>query len=196
VVLRTIRPDDKELLRAGFRRLSPESRYLRFHGVKTELSDAELRYLTEVDGVDHFALGAVRHTDGGDEGVGVARLVRLTTEPGVGEAAITVLDDLQGQGLGTILFQRIVAAAAERGIVRIRSLVLGSNKAMQEMLRRLAGDDAQMSVEQGVVTVDIELPRVRVDAPADEAPRESGLYELLRLAARRILSLRPGAGAA
>ena len=35
IVLRTIRPDDKALLSAGFHRLSPQSRYLRFHGVKT-----------------------------------------------------------------------------------------------------------------------------------------------------------------
>jgi len=30
VLLRLVRPTDKELLRAGFQRLSPESRYARF----------------------------------------------------------------------------------------------------------------------------------------------------------------------
>lgn len=182
IVLRTIRADDKALLSAGFHRLSPQSRYLRFHGVKTELTDAELRYLTEVDGVHHFAIGAVREVGGEEEGLGIARLVELAGEPGVAEAAITVLDEMQGKGIGTILFQRLVAAGAERGIARVRCLVLGSNQAMQDLLTRMPGT-TRVSVESGVVTIEIELPT--------QAPRESGLYELLRMAARRILELRP-----
>jgi GNAT superfamily N-acetyltransferase len=181
VVLRTIRPDDKERLRAGFHRLSPQSRYLRFHGVKTELSDAELAYLTEVDGVNHLAIGAVREVDGEEEGVGIARVIALPAEPGVAEAAITVLDEMQGKGLGTELFQRLITAAGDRGIRRVRALVLGSNQGMQDLLRQIAGD-ARTTVEAGVVTVEIDLPTA--------APRESGLYELLRLAARRLLELR------
>jgi GNAT superfamily N-acetyltransferase len=187
VVLRTVRSSDKELLREGFQRLSPQSRYLRFHGVKTELSDGELRYLTEVDGVRHFALGAIQVGPDGEHGVGVARLVQLPAEPGVADAAITVIDELQGKGLGTLLFQRLVAAAAERGIERVRAAVLGSNQAMQELVHKLAGD-ARSTIESGVITVEIGLPQVRADAPAEEAPRDSGLYQLLRLAARRVLS--------
>jgi GNAT superfamily N-acetyltransferase len=182
VVLRMIRSDDKDLLRAGFHRLSEQSRYLRFHGVKTELTDAELRYLTEVDGVHHLAIGAVREVDGAEEGLGIARLVELAGEPGVAEAAITVLDEAQGKGLGRILFKRLVAAAEERGIKTVRCLVLGSNHATQEMLKQLAGP-ADVKVEAGVVTIDVQLPTT--------APRESRLYELLRLAARRVLELRP-----
>lgn len=176
VVIRTVRPEDKALLRDGFERLSPEGRYLRFHGVKTELTDAELRYLTEVDGVRHVAVGAVRIDGDGEHGLGIGRLVQLSHEPGVAEAAITVLDEVQGKGLGTLLFQRLIAAAAERGVERIRCLVLGSNHAMQEMLRGLATDSV-VRVESGVVTIDIPL-------------RDRGLYELLKLAAKKIIELR------
>lgn len=38
VVVRPIRADDKELLRRGFLRLSPESRYRRFFAAKHDLS--------------------------------------------------------------------------------------------------------------------------------------------------------------
>jgi GNAT superfamily N-acetyltransferase len=182
--LRTVRPDDKDRLRQGFEALSPESRYLRFHGAKTELTDAELRYFTEMDGVRHFALGAIRD----DRGLGIARLIQLDGEPGVAEAAITVLDEMQGKGLGTLLFQRLVAAAAERGIERVRCLVLGSNQPMQDLLTRLAGGEASVTVESGVVTVEIALPSVPPDAAPADAPRDSGLYELLRLAARRVVA--------
>ena len=44
VALRLIRPEDKELLRAGFDRLSPASRYARSSQPKAQLSDDELRY--------------------------------------------------------------------------------------------------------------------------------------------------------
>jgi GNAT superfamily N-acetyltransferase len=179
VVLRCVRPDDKERLRAGFQRLSPESRYLRFHGVKTELSEQELRYLTEIDGVRHFALGAHR-AGNEDDGVGIARLIQLDGEPGVAEAAITVADDMQGKGLGTLLFQRLVAAAAERGIEHVRCLVLGSNHAMQDLLRKLALADTRVTIEQGVATIDLRLD-------------DAALYELLRLAAQRVFSFGGGA---
>jgi len=188
VLLRMVRADDKELLREGFERLSEQTRYLRFHGVKNELTEAELRYLTELDGVKHFAIGAARvDADGHEHGLGIARLVQLPSEPGVGEAAITVADEAQGKGLGTLLFTRLVTAAAERGITQIRSYVLGSNVAMQELMKRLApsiGADVNVHIDAGVMTIEIPLPH-------HERPRESSLYELLRLAARRILEFRP-----
>jgi hypothetical protein len=64
VLIRRVRGSDAPLLADGFTRLSAESRWLRFLTTKTELSAAELRYLTEVDHRDHEALGALSHADG------------------------------------------------------------------------------------------------------------------------------------
>ena len=57
VYLREIRADDKQRLIEGMRGLSEESVQRRFLGPKPTLSAKELRYLTEVDGVNHIALG-------------------------------------------------------------------------------------------------------------------------------------------
>ncbi len=54
VLLRTIRPSDKQMFLDAFERLSPESRYARFMTSKTKLSEQELRYLTEIDGIVSF----------------------------------------------------------------------------------------------------------------------------------------------
>ena len=90
VQLRPMRSTDKQLLLEGFERMSPDSRYARFMAPKATLSDRELRYLTEVDGIDHFALGAIRrHLVSKPEGVGSARFVRLSDEPDTAEAAVT-----------------------------------------------------------------------------------------------------------
>ena len=59
VTVRPIRPQDAAPLRAGFERLSEESRYRRFLSPMQQLSGPMLRYLTEVDHHDHEALVAL-----------------------------------------------------------------------------------------------------------------------------------------
>ncbi len=59
VLVRPVEPGDQDLIRAGFDRLSDESRYRRFLTPTSELGQPMLRYLTEVDHRDHEALVAV-----------------------------------------------------------------------------------------------------------------------------------------
>src|SRR5207249_1225870 len=83
-----IRPDDADELRRGFERLSPESRYRRFLSGVHQLSDEALRYLTHVDERDHLAIVVTRpRPDGSEEGLGVARFIRLRDEPTADEPA-------------------------------------------------------------------------------------------------------------
>jgi GNAT superfamily N-acetyltransferase len=44
----------------------------------------------------------------------------LPDDPGVAEAAVTVVDECQGRGLGTILIEALGAVALEHGIGRFR----------------------------------------------------------------------------
>jgi GNAT superfamily N-acetyltransferase len=180
-VLRPICAADKELLHRGFLKLSPESRYRRFFAVKTDLSPAELRYLTEIDGIQHFAIGAV--TPDGRDGLGIARFIQLDGEPGVAEAAIAVADDCQGKGLGSLLFQRLVAAARERGVNRFRCEMLGTNQGMADLVLAVA-PDATAQVSAGVSCMEFNLPPLGPEHPAGEPPRDTGLYRFFSLAAK------------
>ncbi len=189
VTLRLVRPDDKGLMRDGFDKLSPESRYGRFFGPKDHLTERELAYLTEMDGRDHLAIGALVHTDDGDEGLGVARFIRLPDRPDCAEAAITVTDEAQGKGLGRLLLQRLVAAAWERGVRTFHCEVLARNTAVESLLRSLAPGVAPKA-DGGVLEFDVPLPEVPADQLADEAPRTSAPYRLLMLAAEGLLWLR------
>jgi hypothetical protein len=56
VAIRPIEPGDKARLAEGLRRLSQETIRRRFLAAKPRFTSAELRYLTEIDGVDHIAL--------------------------------------------------------------------------------------------------------------------------------------------
>lgn len=160
VVLRMLRREDKELLRRGFERLSPRSRYLRFFTRKMELSDKELARLVDVDQVDRVALGAVkRDADGNEEGLGIARFTRLKDDPEVAEPAVTVIDDYQGRGLGTLLLQRLIVAAKERGIKRFRSEVLDENDRMRLLIEEIWPGAWFLPSQQGVVVVEMPLPK-------------------------------------
>jgi hypothetical protein len=71
LTIRPIAATDRDALAESFERLSPESRYLRFFSAISQLSSAQLDYLTDVDHHDHEALVAVDDATG--DIVGVAR---------------------------------------------------------------------------------------------------------------------------
>jgi GNAT superfamily N-acetyltransferase len=182
VRLRPLKAEDKALFIEGLQRLSPQSRYARFLASKNSLSEAELHYLTELDGVNHFALGALTGLGKTRKGLGVARFVRFKEEPDVADAAIVVTDDAQGQGLGRLLFLRLVAAARERGINRFRCDVLTENQRMRSLLHELS-PAARDHPDGQVVTVDMPLLDVAVDAPS-KTGLHGPLYRLFLLAAQ------------
>jgi GNAT superfamily N-acetyltransferase len=174
--LRPIRPDDKGRLVEGFRRLSPESRYRRFMAPIEELSEVQLTQLTEIDYRDHFAWIALSLEEAGTPGVGVARYVRSAEEPEVAEAAVTVIDDYHGRGLGTLLLDMLGAVALANGIRSFRGYALEDNRAILDVLKGL---DARTHHDSpGVIRVEIDLPT------RAENLRGSPLYEVLRAVAR------------
>lgn len=174
VTIRPIVASDRRLLEEGFERLSPESRYRRFFSPVNHLSEATLSYLTEIDYVDHFAWVAEAQVGGERRGLGVARYVR--TGPESAEAAVTVADDFNGRGLGTLLFEALVLQALESGIRSFEGDVLADNESMRGVLGATGAFVERPS--QGICRWTIDLP-----ASAEHA-RQSAPYALLRAIAR------------
>jgi GNAT superfamily N-acetyltransferase len=191
VRLRTIRATDKERLVAGLARLSPQSRYLRFFTDKERLTEAELRYLTELDGEHHFAIGASRVGEDGEEGegLGIGRFVKLGEEPTVAEPALAVVDGAQGLGLGRLLLLRLVAAAAERGVEVFRCDFLAINHGMQELLRDVS-PDVRFRSDGPVVTAEFRLPHVAADEAIERAPLVGPMFAWMKLVAEQVMELR------
>ena len=133
--LRLVRPSDKAAMQEGFRKMSPKSRYQRCMGQKSQLTDHELQYFTEVDGIDHFTICALRAGPGSvDEGIGTGSFVRLPNATETAEPAVTIIDSYQRKGLGTILLERLLGAAWERDIRWLHFELLADNLGMKRLL--------------------------------------------------------------
>jgi GNAT superfamily N-acetyltransferase len=128
VVLRRAVSHDAHAAHAFVMRLSPESRYHRFHGavreLPTELLDALLR-----DDAAHAAWVAVAGGPGGAEMVGLAGL-ELDGTGDTAEFGVAVLDAWQRRGLGRGLLQDLVRSARQLGAARLTGEVLGHNTGM------------------------------------------------------------------
>jgi GNAT superfamily N-acetyltransferase len=180
VRLRQIHSSDGELLLRGFERLSGESRYRRFLAPTPQLSEAVVRYLTEVDHHDHEAIVALEEESG--EGIGVARYVRNGARPDVAEVAVTVVDDWQGRGLGTLLLEVASARARGEDIRSFTALMLATNREMITLLERLGP----------LRVVDREVGTVEIEMPIPELGLSPVLRKLLRIAAGTDLAAPPG----
>jgi GNAT superfamily N-acetyltransferase len=156
VLFRPIRPDDKDGLRRGLEQLSPQSRYRRFFRDIDHFSDEELAYLTELDFENHFAWLAVLPDAPGEPGVGVGRWIRLKDDPTAAEAAVTVIDAYQGQGLGRMLLHLAAASAIERGVRRFRAYALADNRPILTLLRQLGAIEGRW--DGGVLDLTVPLP--------------------------------------
>jgi len=156
VRIRPVEPGDKALLAAALARLSSESIRRRFLTAKPSLSAAELRYLTEVDGSDHIALVAVLD-DAPGRLAAVARCVRLQPGAATAELAIVVGDELQGQGLGSVLARALADAACAVGIRRFTATTLADNVAVQHLMDSLAVRPQHRARHDGVYEVVAEL---------------------------------------
>ena len=154
-VIRPIRPEDRLRLERSRDRFSDESMRRRFLGPKPRLTTSELRYLTEVDGENHYAVVAVP-IDDLDAIIGVARFVRLHTDPATAEAAIIVADEAQGKGLGKRLAHELADAARDRGIRRFEASMLSDNKAALALMQALA-DRLDSHYEDGYRVVDAQI---------------------------------------
>ncbi|HSO08289.1 MAG TPA: GNAT family N-acetyltransferase [Pelomicrobium sp.] len=133
---RPLLPQDQAALHEGFGRLSARSRYQRFFRSVRDLTPDELAWLTEVDQVNHLAIGAQDLAGEAPVGIAVARCVRLADRPDAAEPALTVVDSHQRRGIGTWLMRVLADAARRRGIRSFEGHVFADNEPMIAILRR------------------------------------------------------------
>ncbi|MBS0383437.1 MAG: GNAT family N-acetyltransferase [Proteobacteria bacterium] len=136
VTIRTLHKADAALERDFIKRLSPESRRLRFLGGVGEPSDTMIRDLTDLDYQHKMAFVALVQEGGKPREIGVSRY-SLAPDGKSCECAVTVSDEWQGKGLGTLLMRHLIDIAKQRGIESMFSIDAAGNSRMHELARDL-----------------------------------------------------------
>ena len=168
VLIRPLVYGDRFELAAGFTELSLRSRQLRFFQPPETLGVDELEYLTNVDYQNHFALAALLLGGPAPKGIAVGRYLRDPTDPTTAEVAVTVMDEHQRRGVGTLLTRALSEVAAERGVRRFVSYVQWSNDLAVDGLTREGA--RVIPAEPGIARIEIDLP-VPVAEPGDSSVR-------------------------
>ena len=166
LLMRPIQPDDATLLVDFHRRLSPDSIYRRYFSVHPELSDDEVRHLTQVDYFERFAF--IVELRG--ELVGVGRFDRF---PGTNEAevAFIVADEYHHQGVGLMLLERLAEVAWSLGITTFTAETQADNRSMMGVFHA-SGFPVTSTMEDEVITA--RFPIAPSDASRASRARRSG----------------------
>ncbi|HZD66067.1 MAG TPA: hypothetical protein VE152_08215 [Acidimicrobiales bacterium] len=129
--VRPVQAGDLEALAALYDGLDPDDRYRRFFSV----SRPPRRLLEGMVAVaDRGGQWLVAVADPDGAGALVAEAGYALASRDTGELAITVVRGWRGW-LGPYLVDRVVAAAAARGLTRLEAYVLATNRAMLALLR-------------------------------------------------------------
>jgi GNAT superfamily N-acetyltransferase len=136
VMIRPIHRQDIELERRFIETLSQQSRRFRFLAAINSPSEVMLRQLTAIDPATDVAFVALVAVGVEKREIGVARFSARADGTDC-EFAVTVSDEWQNKGLGTLLMQRLIAAARARGIKAMHSSDASDNDMMRKFAKHL-----------------------------------------------------------
>lgn len=136
VFVRPIHAADVELERRFIEALSPSSRRFRFLETMGSPSDALLKQMTVINPSTDAAFVALIDADGEQREIGVARFSARPDGHDC-EFAVTVSEEWQNKGLGTLLMKRLMEVAKTRGIQSMHSSDAADNTNMRQFAEHL-----------------------------------------------------------
>jgi RimJ/RimL family protein N-acetyltransferase len=166
VLIRAIRPDDRERIIAAFHKLDQDTIYTRFFSAKKELTANDLGRIEASDFVQAAVLVATLGS-GADEtiiGGGAYTVIQRPDGVPTAEVSFTIEEDYHGQGLSTLFMALLTEIGRERGIRRFEAEVLAGNTPMLKVFQR-SGLAMTRHAEDGVVHVEMDL-----GAPGSKRP--------------------------
>ena len=135
VRLRPLRPEDRDIEHAFVSGLSAETRHNRLLGGARAITRDYIESLVSVNYSRDMAIAATAMLEA-EALIGVARYV-LSKDNESAEFAIVVADSWQRRGIGKRLLGKLIDVARGRGVERLYGDVLGTNRPMLELVRKL-----------------------------------------------------------
>lgn len=136
ITIRPIRLTDADMEAEFVRRLSPRTKHYRFLCGLKELTPKMLKSFCDVDYHHSMAFVATVSQDGVETEIGVSRYAPNANED-VREMAVTVADEWQHQGIGTMLIKRLIEFAKNHGVKVLYSIDLADNTSMRHLANEL-----------------------------------------------------------
>ena len=168
VLIRPILPTDEGLIQEFFYSHSEETIYNRYFRSLRALPHDTAQSLVNLDYRRQMAIVATTGRFQRERIVGVARFA-AEGDGTRAEAAYTVGDELQGQGLGTILQFHLARYARAVGIKGLTANVLDSNLAVLSLFGKLGKYDKER-IDTGVLKLSIDFDRLSDEAEAATRP--------------------------
>jgi RimJ/RimL family protein N-acetyltransferase len=154
VTIRALKPEDRSAMLSAVGRVSAQSLYRRFFGPKRGFTEKETDFFVNVDLVKHVALVATIDEGGKDTIIGAGRYI--VAEPGKAELAFAIIDEYQGQGIGTALLRHLILIARESELQQLVAEVLPENAPMLTLFQK-CGFILKKGGGAGVVHTVLEL---------------------------------------
>ena len=152
--VRLARPDDHAAMTDFFRRLSKNSRRLRFFSLAEPNHKLIEAFCDDSDQRKRLCLVVTRAAGRGERIIASANYVALDETSG--EIAFAVDDAFQGKGIASLLLERLAVLAARNGFHRLCALTLPENQPMLEIFRA-SGFEFHSRANDGVVEIDISV---------------------------------------
>jgi len=158
VIVRAIRPTDREDFVTVLQELDERSIYLRFFYPKKRFSDKEVTEALDVDFVRTVALITCIRENGSEKIIGGGRYIVFgnADPPDKAEIAFMVRKGYQGLGMGSMMLRHLAAIAKERGILEFHAEVMSDNTGMLTVFRH-SGFKMSLLYESGVAHVMLSL---------------------------------------
>jgi GNAT superfamily N-acetyltransferase len=169
ITIRAVGAKDRAKIAEAFRALEQRTIYQRFFFPKKELSDDELRQLTQPEAASEVVLVAVTGSGNEERIVGLGRYARRAASA---QIAFTVRENYQGCGIAGQLLGRLAQLARRNGIAQFEADVLPENAPMLSVLRH-SGLPVAESEKDGVVRATLTLGD-GVGAPPSDRRRVPG----------------------
>ncbi|NOG71111.1 GNAT family N-acetyltransferase [Roseicella sp. DB1501] len=158
LTVRPVRPEDAEAHGAFFHTLPPEDVRWRFFSPLKELSPSMTARLTQIDYDREIAfIASRRRPEGGEETLGVSRLIRDPGDPLRAEFAVAVSPAMKGQGLGRHLMERLFEWGRDNGVREVIGQVLADNAPMLAFVRALGFAIRRSPEEEDVMEARLAL---------------------------------------
>jgi len=152
--VRVAQSSDLDGLTAFFKRLSPESRRSRFFS-DTKPGESALQQMCDDSDPKRVLTMIVYRVAGGEERI-IATGSYFAEDEHTAEVAVTVDDDFQGKGLGTLLLERMSLLAIQHGFTEFKAVTAANNLAMLEVFRN-SGFPVTERFDDDYVTVEFSV---------------------------------------